>query len=634
MADGAWWDQRFSALYSSMQDWRSTAYRASMLNALRLQWEVFPMGFGEWTTLIRENRIWDASGNWDERVFAAFDGRATEYSPPEVAVVMQPKDVPPILMERQRDEVLCSIHSLNNLLQARIANPAMFANMENAFNVDGSLQQCDSEHVIRVARTLGISLVGVTLVGLGTGEAASVQDMQQLKGDDMLERFLQSCGGFIALRQGVVSARNPVGSGHYVAVLYGGPRYRHSWILLNSLSTEAVLYTTAYDALFQFQQGVTGNISIYFPVIPHLAADGTVSHGVNELKDVHFRLLRLQLLSVTDISVEAWRATMLNRHGISTFQLNSAFTYEQFPVRRSMQTLLHRSPDSLRTITDVENLRIDWWSNYNGAVLGVLGASSLQNFQFFGWTLLFAHASTSESKDEFNALASQARVSTPTVYLQLYGLAYTLFRSLERAGNLSLMNGQFNMDQLRRGLSVSLQPEAVQLLHVFPQPDITPADVVQQLLNSLSSARDSLPYKRFLLSLGNALSVFVPKWLVETQQRVYGFETALFKPDMDVDVSGAASVDEAARRVVDQYRSSVLPRAAAHKPERLFHLTSRLWTELIDRKSSIVNSSAERNALIRTGLPPESLDGSDVPTATPFWKLLNTHPSGLNSFPV
>lgn len=618
-----WWESEFESLYNGLQDWRSPAYRLSMLNALRQNSQAFPLSFSEWSILLRENNIWSSkTGNWDKTVFAVFQGVAREYPSPKLRTVNVTTGKPPIVMEIQTDAVLCSIHSLNNLLQARLANPAMFEHMENAFTESGELQQCDSEHVIRVARTLGVSLVGVTLVSFGISHDNAIDDIHKLRHNHMLEKFLQSTGGFIALRQGIISATSPVGSGHYVAVLYGGKLYNGNWILINSLSGIR-LYQTAYLALLDFQKGVPGNISIYFPTIPHISEDGLVDHERNELADAHFRTLRFQLLNKTDITVDAWTSLLVKRHGISTVQLNSAYTYHQFRALQTFNSLFQQSPEDFRTTADVEDTRISWWSDYGDAVTAVLGASTLFNFRLFMWVLLIAHASTAASKAAFQKVAKKMNVDLDVIYKQLYGISSELFQSLNTNGDLSLMEQPYDKEQLKRALTVSLTPEISQL-----KLNIDSSSVINEMIRILSNNTASASYKTFIVSLGNSLSILVPRWMVERQQRVYGFETDLFTTDVHVDIESSDSVIDVSSDVTEFYIEK------SKTDTELRAAIKLLIIELLNKKKSLITKTAEANALIRTGIDTGLLDLSAVPTATSFWKLKGVAPSKLDTFPV
>lgn len=590
-----------------------------MLNALRLNNEAFPLSFAEWSILQRESLIWnERTGNWDSSVLVAASGNVTQYKPPTVAVIRRGSGSrPSILMERQRSEaVLCSVHALNNLMQQRLANPAMFQNMENAFNADGSLQQCDSEHVTRVARVLGIALVGVTIAAQAIGGEQPVNDLQKLQRNEMLERFLQSSGGFIALRLGKISRESRIGSGHYVAVLYGGQRYGGRWILMNSLSTDVRLYESAYAALYDFQKGQLGNVSIYFPAIPRLQTDGSVDHDAQAtaLSEAHFRCLRLNILMEQDFSVDAWLALL--QRDVTTLQLNSAFTYTVFNSKRKIDILASQSPDGWNLESDVNDMRIGWLSNYSEAVLGVLGANSLFNFRFFMWTLLVANASTSESVAAYRTLANslKPRRKLFSILHHLYSLAHQLFKSLNAAGNLSLMTKSLSVDQLSAALLISLEPL---LLDILPQfQSVTSKAVVQELVKLLSRDSFSVFYRNFIVSFGNSLSNFIPEWLVQRQHYVYGFERQLYRPDVFVSVEDSDSIDAVSDSVRDRYYERALKNTALRAAIRL------LMLRLIERQDAAANTAAERNALVRTGLPPNLIQPQSVPVATAFSKLL------------
>ena len=641
-----WWDSQrersFVNQYAKLQNWRGVAYRNAMLNALRINSEALPLSEEEWILLLQENKKWNhESGNWDDDVTLK---TGVVYLSPELEIASSPGQSPPLIMETQQDAVLCSIHSLNNLLQARIANPAMFENMENAFLEDGSLQQCDSEHVVRVARMIGVSLVGVDIIQFGFGGGSSINELESLRGDVMLERFLKSTGGFMILRQGRVGVGNAVGGGHYVAVLYGGQGnsyFSKKWILMNSLANDVTLYDTAWHAIQDYQLGMTVNVSIFFPTIPTLESNGDVVHGTTPLSDAHFRLLRLQLLNRTNITVDAWKAMLTPQQAISIAKLNSAYTHIQFPVLRSTQRLLSQDPNRINNSVDVETVRTDWRGAYEDVILSLLGTTNVTSFRKFMFMMLMANAATNDSKQLYIQLARDRGTQEWNIYWKLWSLSFSLFSN---HGNLSEMPEE-DRKQLKMALQISLSIKIMAILNNFSQPDIGSDDIINELFRVLTTNRASASYFKFITSMGISLSLFVPQWMVIHGHGAYGMEPELLVPLVpeqllniqERKLESLTSQKQVATATRNFYivQSKIVPDES--RETRLRKLIQYLILTLINNKSAVVDSTATNNVLSRPEnyrIQGASLDVSQVPSALPFYRLLSTTDSGLNSFPV
>lgn len=621
-----WWSKgSFLRQYAELQDWKGVPYRRTMLNALRLRPESFPLSGQEWKLLVEGNSKW--RGSWDTSV--TLESTGSSFSPPNIIRVSKRSKSPPLLMEEQKDEVLCSIHSINNMMQSRIVSPAMLEHLPNAFTADGRLQQCDSENVIRLCRIIGVSLARVDVIRFGFGGTESSNELAALKDNKITERFLQSAGAFLMVRQGRVGRGNAVGSGHYVAVLYGGnvlskTYFRRKWILLNSLTDSARLYSTAYDAIRDYQRGMTVNISLLIPCSPALI-DNDVQIGASALSDAHYKLLRLQLTSAFSLSVQAWIAVVASTQGVSIMALNNAYTPTVFPTLEASRSLTTLSLEDVATTADIGSLRNDWRAAYNDTLLAVLGSTNTLLFRQFVLTLLLSYALTAESEGQYAAYAALINTSTDAIYQKLLLLASSLFASLNSTGSISSMQPEGSERELKICLTIALQP-------LIEGSSVD--DVMTELFDSLNTDSQSRHYFIRIRSMSYALSLYIPEHRVLNGLGVLGAQSELLL--RQIPNSLAQQQPEQADSDVE-VAESVRQYYASTRQQQLKATVLRLLLQLLyrDNASALING-ARGNLLQRPKAFADitELSVSAVPAAIPFHILADTMNSGLDSFPL
>lgn len=249
--------------------WKRVDYRLDMKNLLTFNAKHAPLPYDEWcistgydgTDFSRGADI-VASANWDKTSVVP-DGRAFE--PPRVInqKMYSPKrrqqhtSTPasrsyentefPIYVCKQEDEIMCSFHALNNVLEQRLFSPALYAQLlgELSPSADerdgGAMPQIESDIVCYAARRLGIFLAPLCIPDSG-------EEMFKLLSSAPVERFLRECGSFFILATNAQTSSGHYCAARYVERLVPDPQsiVNDCWLLINSLAFEGTSHIKPY----------------------------------------------------------------------------------------------------------------------------------------------------------------------------------------------------------------------------------------------------------------------------------------------------------------------------------------------------------------------------------------------------
>lgn len=256
--------QPSSDMQQPREAWKRAAYRLDMKNLLTFNAQHAPLPYDAWCISTGYDgadfsRGADivASANWDKTSVVP-DGRAFE--PPRVInqKMYSPKSRQqrtnalasrhyentefPIYVCKQEDEIMCSFHALNNVLEQRLFSPTLYTQLLGELSDDKDVMpQIESDIVCYAARRLGIFLAPLCIPD-------SSEEMFKLLSSAPVERFLRECGSFFILATNAQTSSGHYCAARYVERLVPDPQsiVNDCWLLINSLAFEGTSHIKPY----------------------------------------------------------------------------------------------------------------------------------------------------------------------------------------------------------------------------------------------------------------------------------------------------------------------------------------------------------------------------------------------------